>query len=73
MTYKVREWRENQGISQRELTRRAAMHQPQVSRYERGRFTPEHEQAERLAEALGITVFDPVSYTHLTLPTKRIV
>jgi len=62
MTYKVREGRENQGMSQRELARRAAMHQPQVSRYERGRFTPEHEQAERLAEAWGITVFDLRQY-----------
>ena len=26
-----------------------------------------------LAEAAGLTSFEPVSYTHLTLPTKRIV
>ena len=62
MTPTVRERREYRGMGQRELGRWAATHQPHVARYERGRFTPEHEQAERLAEALGITVFDLRQY-----------
>ena len=41
------------------------------------RYTPDHEYVKPAGNpdvvAVGITDYAPVSYTHLTLPTKRIV
>lgn len=49
----VRTLREQAGLSQRGLAKRAATSQPAIARYERGVSTPSWETLERLAEACG--------------------
>ena len=31
------------------------------------------EEAEKITKDAGLNVYDPVSYTHLTLPTRTVV
>jgi ribosome-binding protein aMBF1 (putative translation factor) len=50
---RVRELRVQQGLSQTELARRAAMTQPAVARFEAGGTVPTLPVLERLARSLG--------------------
>ncbi|MGH3979827.1 MAG: helix-turn-helix domain-containing protein [Pseudonocardiaceae bacterium] len=50
---RVRELREQQGLSQTELAKRAAMTQPAVARFEAGGTVPTLPVLERLARSLG--------------------
>jgi uncharacterized protein len=51
---RVRRARERAGLSQRELARRAGIHQPNVSAIERGRVVPSEETLRRLLDAVRI-------------------
>jgi predicted nucleotidyltransferase len=51
---RVRRARERAGLSQRELARRAGIHQPNVSAIERGRVVPSEETLRRLLDAVRV-------------------
>jgi ribosome-binding protein aMBF1 (putative translation factor) len=57
----IRQQRENLGLSQRELAKKAHIPQSHVSRLESGKHAPTRLTIERVANALGIApgLFDP--------------
>lgn len=55
---RLRLLREQAGLSQSELARRAGLAPHHVCRYERGDFPPSWANACRLADALGVSVAD---------------
>ena len=65
--------RKEQNMTQKELAAALHVSDRAVSKWERGAGFPDISLLEPLADTLGLGVLDPVSYTHLTLPTKRIV
>ena len=56
--FKVRDWRKAKGLTQTELARRAGIAQESVARYETGGITPRRANARKLADGLGISVFE---------------
>src|SRR5674536_259100 len=78
---RVLKYRTDQGLSQSALGRELGIAQPAIARLEAGSHEPSLATLARLARGLGLefhiditpAALGPVSYTHLTLPTKRIV
>lgn len=62
---RMKQIREQRGISQRALGREVAGHGPQAGLWERGRFTPTLETIGKIADALG------VEYTELITKTEE--
>jgi len=56
MTYKLREIRKLRGMTQTELAQAAQIHRVTIAKYEAGQCAPSVDRAERLANALGVTV-----------------
>lgn len=56
--FKVRDWRKAKGFTQQELADRAGIAQESVARYETAGITPHLANARKLADALGISVFE---------------
>ena len=52
----IRQVREVQGVSQRELARRLGVSQPVVARWEAGRDSPRLDTLQRIAEALEVNL-----------------
>lgn len=52
---RLREARKARGMTQAELARTLEIHEVELARYERGRFKPRQERAERLAQALSVS------------------
>src|SRR5665648_358837 len=62
--------RKSKGFTRKELAQLLGFKQQVISRIETRREVPSLSNVLKISDALGL---DPVSYTHLTLPTKRIV
>lgn len=56
MVTNLRAIRERRGLTQAELSRLARIHRVTIAKYEAGKVAPTLGSAERLAEALGVTV-----------------
>ncbi len=52
----VRILRQGKGVTQPELARRVGVSQPVVSKWERGRSTPQQVTVQRVAKALGVSI-----------------
>ena len=63
---KMREARKNKELTQQELSDLSHVSVKQIANIEKGKMNPSYLILRALAKV-------PVSYTHLTLPTKRIV
>lgn len=63
---RVRAWREERRLLQKELAAKANMNATQLWALEKGRFSPSIRSVERIANALGITILDLMS-----LPGER--
>ena len=72
---KLEELRKSAGLTQQELSESAEVSRKSINAIENGVYIPSTVLALKIAKTLNSTVEDvfPVSYTHLTLPTKRIV
>jgi transcriptional regulator with XRE-family HTH domain len=55
---RIKEIRERIGMTQAELSEKAGLSQEHISRIENGKFTPNVKTADRIAEALGVTLMD---------------
>ena len=55
---RIKELREAAGMTQVELSEKSHITQEHISRIENGRFTPNIKTADKLAQALGITLMD---------------
>lgn len=58
---RVRAWREERRLLQKELAAKANMNATQLWALEHGRFSPSMRSVERIAKALGITILDLMS------------
>lgn len=58
---RVRAWREELRLLQKELAAKADMNASQLWALEHGRFSPSMRSVERIANALGITILDLMS------------
>jgi transcriptional regulator with XRE-family HTH domain len=58
MMLRAREWRQKQGLSLRQLAKRAGVSFTTVYRIEAGAISPTVAMLEKLAKALGISVRD---------------
>lgn len=58
---RVRAWREERRLLQKELAAKADMNATQLWALEHGRFSPSMRSVERIAKALGITLLDLMS------------
>lgn len=56
MTYKLREIRKLRGMTQTELAQAARIHRVTIAKYEAGKCVPSVDRAERLANALGVSL-----------------
>lgn len=56
--FKDRDCRKTKGLTQEELARRAGIAQESVARYETGGVTPHLANARKLADGMGISVFE---------------
>ena len=65
----VKHYRETLGISQEVFAEKCGLHRTYISAIECYRRSISLENIQRIADALGIETYKPVSYTHLTLPT----
>lgn len=54
---KIKRFRTAFGLSQKELAQRAGMSEPAIRNYELGNRTPSEKQLEKIADALGISIF----------------
>ena len=68
---KIREVRENAGLSQAELARRAGIDRRQVSRWETGRGKPNLDNIQKLEKALGVDDDTRLMVALLTDQTAR--
>ena len=66
---RVRALRTQRGLTLVQLAALADLSHPFLSQLERGLARPSMASLEKIASALGTSVVEPVSYTHLTLPT----
>ena len=55
---RIRELRKAEGITQKELGKRAGIAEPTIRRYENGQLSPKYETVEKLAEALHKSMED---------------
>jgi len=55
---RIKEIREQVGMTQAELSEKSGLSQEHISRIENGKFTPNVKTADKLAEALGVTLMD---------------
>jgi len=55
---RIKEIRERVGMTQVELSKKSGISQEHISRIENGKFTPNVKTADRIAEALGVTLMD---------------
>ena len=72
----LEELRKQRGIRQEDLAQALGVSRQTVISLEKGKYNPSLSLAFKLARYFGLSIediFDAVSYTHLTLPTKRIV
>ena len=65
--------RTEKDLSQDELAAKIFVTRQAVSRWENGETIPNTETLKLLSKEFDVSINTPVSYTHLTLPTKRIV
>ena len=58
---RLKELRNDKGLTQKELAKRSGLRQPHVSRIERGEMSPTRKTIEKLAQGLGVEMkeFDP--------------
>ena len=69
----IREYKEKTGFSDSEIARRCGVSRSTVMRWSNGDIQRvSTETMQRLSELLGYNI-EPVSYTHLTLPTILLV
>lgn len=54
---KIKRFRTAQGLSQKELAQRSSMSEPAIRNYELGNRTPSDKQLEKIAGALGISIY----------------
>ncbi len=54
---KIKRFRTAQGLSQKELAQRSGMSEPAIRNYELGNRTPSDKQLEKIAGALGISIY----------------
>ncbi|MGN0162075.1 MAG: helix-turn-helix domain-containing protein [Candidatus Ornithomonoglobus sp.] len=54
---KIKRFRTAQGLSQKELAQRAGMSEPAIRNYELGNRTPSDKQLEKIAGALGVSIY----------------
>ena len=55
---RIKEIREQVGMTQLELSEKSGISQEHISRIENGKFTPNVKTADRIAGALGVTLMD---------------
>ena len=55
---RIKEIREQVGMTQAELSEKSGLSQEHISRIENGKFTPNVKTADRIASALGVTLMD---------------
>ena len=67
--YRIKEVREQNHISQAQLAEMTDLSVSYISHIENAKRKASLESIIRIVNALGVTVDEPVSYTHLTLPT----
>jgi HTH-type transcriptional regulator/antitoxin HipB len=68
---RVRQLRESEGLSQRELAERIGSTQPAIARLEAGGVTPSLGTLERIADALGTTLVVELAFPSGQPPTSR--
>jgi transcriptional regulator with XRE-family HTH domain len=56
MELKIRQLREEAGLSQKALAHKAKISQGKVSEYESGKSIPRLDSARRIADALGVSI-----------------
>ena len=61
---KIKRFRTALGLSQKELAQRAGMSEPAIRNYELGNRTPSEKQLEKIAGALGVSIY-AISDPHL--------
>ena len=54
---KIKKFRTAQGLSQKELAQRSGMSEPAIRNYELGNRTPSDKQLEKIAGALGVSIY----------------
>ena len=54
---KIKRFRTAQGLSQKELAQRSGMSEPAIRNYELGNRTPSDKQLEKIAGALGVSIY----------------
>lgn len=54
----LKEFREKKGLSQTELANRVGLKQTTISQYENGSRRPNLSMAKKMAEALGMSLYD---------------
>ena len=54
---KIKRFRTDLGLSQKELAQRAGMSEPAIRNYELGNRTPSEKQLEKIAGALGVSIY----------------
>ena len=62
--------RKEMNLTQKELAERINVTDKAISKWERGQGCPDVSLLEVLSKELNVSILEPVSYTHLTLPTK---
>ena len=55
---RIKEIRERVGMTQVELSEKSGISQEHISRIENGKFSPNVKTADKLAEAMGVTLMD---------------
>mgnify|MGYP000800109289 CR=1 FL=1 len=68
----IKQLRKEAGLTQGELGKKLGVVKQTISSWENNVSEPNSETLSELSKLFGVSVA-PVSYTHLTLPTKRIV
>ena len=58
-------------LTQAQLAERLGISSKSVSKWERGKCMPDYSIVNELCDALGITVSEPVSYTHLDVYKRQ--
>ena len=54
---KIKRFRTSHGLSQKELAQRSGMSEPAIRNYELGNRTPSDKQLEKIAGALGVSIY----------------
>ncbi len=67
---KIRDMRQQKGLTQLELARKAKVAQSTLSYIEKGAKTPRFETLNALCSAMGITLFELLTFGEPTHPTR---